>query len=462
MELRIDDSELAEAVTTICTAVRRAGGRALVVGGSVRDAALGKTAQDIDIEVCRVSVAALQRLLAARFEIMRVGEAFGVLKIRGLPLDVSLPRRESKIGLGHKGFEINSDPSLSPEEAASRRDFTINALAYDPLTGEVIDPYNGMEDIDRRILRHTSEKFAEDPLRVLRGMQFAARFDLTPAEETVALCQTIEPEGLARERIYDEWKKLILLGVRPSQGLRFLEASGWIRYFPELAALQGCEQEQDWHPEGDVWVHTLLCMDAFAGARAGDEWEDVVVGFAVLCHDFGKPATTRFDRGRLRSLGHEEAGAEPTRSFLGRVSNHHALIEAVVPLVTHHLRPQQFYAASAGDAAIRRLARNVERIDRLVRVAEADSRGRTGRETDSFPAGMWLLKRAHELAVADAAPEPIVKGRHLIALGLDPGPQFSPILAACYEAQLDGTFATLDEGIDFARTVIEARGGRGG
>lgn len=450
MRVDIPDSDLREAQETICRDVRDAGGRAFLVGGSVRDALLGEPAEDLDIEVFGVTPDRLRELLEARFKIDLVGQSFGVIKIRHLAIDVSLPRRESKRGLGHKGFEIHSDPGLPMAEAARRRDFTINAIAWDPLTEEVVDPAGGVEDLERRRLRHVSEKFAEDPLRVLRAMQFAARFALHVVPETVALCRTIEPEGLARERLFDEWKKLVLLGRTISLGLAFLRASGWLQYFPELEALIGCPQDPEWHPEGDVWIHTLHVMDAFAADRLGDEREDLVVGFACLCHDLGKPSTTTHDEdGRIRSRGHEEAGEGPTRALLARLGEQKKLADEVVPLVKEHLRPIALYKDDASSSAVRRLARRVGRIDRLVRVCRADHRGRPPLPWDGFPAGDWLLEKAAELRVAEAAPKPIVLGRHLIDRGLEPGPEFGPILEACFEAQLDDRFDDLEGGLAY-------------
>ncbi len=455
IDMLIENEALRDAQAAICTDVREAGGAAYLVGGSVRDAILGIPAKDLDIEVHGLPSERLIDVLSARFSIDLVGESFGVIKVQDLPIDVSIPRRESKAGLGHRGFEIMSDPDMPLEEAAGRRDFTINAMALDPLTSEVLDFYGGLADIEARVLRHTTEKFGEDPLRVLRGMQLAARFDLTAAPETVELCRSVAPEGLAAERVFEEWRKLILRGVRPSKGLTFLRESGWIRHFPELEALVGCEQEPEWHPEGDVWTHTLHSMDAFATDRIGDEWEDLVVGFAVLCHDLGKPSTTECVDGRIRSYGHEPAGVDLTTSFLRRMTRQRALIDEVAPLVAHHLKPKELYRAKAGNAAIRRLARRVGRIDRLVRVARADQKGCPPRPFDEFPEGEWLLERARALSVADAAPVRIVLGRHLIELGQEPGPHFSAILNACYEAQLDGVFDSLDGGLDHARGVIE-------
>ncbi|MEM9555694.1 MAG: HD domain-containing protein [Acidobacteriota bacterium] len=454
MQLRLDDPELRETLDVLCREVRDAGGRALAVGGSVRDALLGLPIVDLDLEVFGLDAEALRRVLERRFRLDLVGESFGVLKLRGLPIDVSLPRRESKQGRGHRGFAVHADPHLSFAEAATRRDFTMNAMGADPLSGELLDPHGGRGDLEAGRLRHVSAKFAEDPLRVLRGMQMAARFRLEPTPETVALCRTIEPEGLAHERIFDEWRKLLVRGVEISRGLRFLRDTGWVRYTPELEALIHCPQDPTWHPEGDVWDHTLHVLDAFAARRLGDEREDLIVGLACVCHDLGKPPTTRFEDGRWRSKGHEEAGEEPTRRFLGRMTDEKKLIEAVVPLVREHLKPMMLWKAKAGAAAIRRLARRVGRIDRLVRLARADHAGRPPLPTET-PATGWLLARAEELRLEADAPAPLVLGRHLIELGYRPGPRFGPVLDALFEQQLDGAFGDEAAGIDAARVLLD-------
>ncbi len=242
--------------------------------------------------------------------------------------------------------------------------------------------------------------------------------------------------------------------LRIGDGLRFLEDTGWVVHFPELDALRGCPQDPQWHPEGDVWVHTGHVLDRFAEARVGDEWEDLVVGMACLCHDLGKPATTVWLDGRWRSPGHEDAGLAPTRSFLARLTSQHRLTEEVLPLVADHLKPDQLFQQGAGAAAVRRLARRVGRLDRLLRVAEADRNGRPPSPPDDFPAARWLLTTAEALAVLDAPPQPLVLGRHLIELGLRPGPAFKPILDECFEAQLDGRITTLEEGIALARSLL--------
>lgn len=443
-----------DAVREIAEIVRKAGGRALMVGGAVRDLALGVKSKDVDLEVFGLPADKLQAVLKDRFPFDPCGVSFGVLKLHHYDIDVSLPRRESKRGEGHRAFEIASDPYLSVKEAAERRDFTINAMYMDPLTGEAEDPYGGREDLRRGILRHVSPKFVEDPLRVLRGMQFIARFSLEAAPETIEICKSVEIEGLAAERLMEEWAKLLLKGVEISKGLDFLKATGWVKYFPELAALIGCEQDPVWHPEGDVFEHTKLCLDAFARRRIGDKAEDLLVGLAVLCHDFGKPATTRFDRkaGRIRSLGHDEAGKAPTLSFLKRLTNDERLLKEIPPLVQCHMQPFALWKSKATDAAIRRLALRVGRLDRLVRVSRADDEGRLPELVDSAAKGQdldWLVEAAERLEVAAAAPKPILLGRHLIQLGLKPGPSFKPILDKCFEAQIDGAFVDLDGAIDY-------------
>ncbi len=447
--------ELLKTTLELARLFQDAGGNLLMVGGSVRDLIWREYPKELDFEARGLSVEEIKSLLSPHFKCNEVGKAFGVLKIKGQPIEIALPRTEIKTGSGHKGFSIDVDPNLPFEEAVLRRDFTINALGLNPLTDELFDPCRGRQDIADRILSHVGPAFKEDPLRVLRGMQFIARFQLTPKPSTIDICQSMDMENLAPERIYEEWKKLILKGVNLTEGLNFLQDTGWVKYFPELLALIGCDQEPEWHPEGDVWVHTLHCMDAFAQERVGDDWEDLVVGLAVLCHDLGKPLTTKIGKdGRIRSPMHEAKGEEPTRSFLSRLTTQVDLHEQVVPLVRRHLSPRTFYKDQAGDGAIRRLANKVKRIDRLVRVAAADIAGRPPRK-DEFPEGPWLLQRAEELKVKDSAPQPIILGRHLIEHGLRPGPAFGPILKQCFEAQLDGAFQNRTEGVRFLKTVLE-------
>ena len=300
---------------------------------------------------------------------------------------------------------------------------------------------------------------------MLRGMQFVARFNLSPAPETVEICRGMTPENLARERLFEEWSKLLLKGRRISKGLAFLRATGWVKYYPELERLIGCAQDPHWHPEGDVWNHTCCCLDAFAADRdrraaerggAPDPVEDLVVGVAVLCHDFGKPACTAYDpvKKRIRSLGHDEAGVEPTLSFLSRLTNEERLLKEVPPLVRLHMRPFAMWRDKSSDGSIRRLAAKVVRIDRLIRVAAADDAGRPPYPSEPEPL-KWLAEQAKRLEVEDSAPQPIVRGRDLIALGMKPSPEFGRILSALYDAQLDGEFSDLESGLGYFHRRLE-------
>ena len=463
-------------VKVVAELVKRAGGRALLVGGCVRDELLGLAPKDFDLECFGISGQDLQRALEAEFELDLVGISFGVIKLKHLEIDVAMPRRETKLGLGHRAFGMEYDPTLTIEEASARRDFTVNAIYKDPLTDEILDPWNGRGDLEKRILRHVSPHFVEDPLRVLRGMQFVARFDLMPAPETIEVCRGMTPEGLAPERLFGEWEKLLVQGVKISKGLNFLRDVGWVKYYPELAALIGCKQDPEWHPEGDVWNHTLCCLDAFAAIRQqqclslevveslssgksdhsktqklkNSNNDDLIVGLAVLCHDFGKPKCTAYDpvKKRIRSLGHDEEGVEPTLSFLRRLTNEERLLKEVPPLVRLHMRPFAMWKDKSSDGAIRRLAAKVVRIDRLIRVAAADDAGRPPFPSEPEPL-KWLAEQAERLRVADSAPKPLVQGRDLIALGMKPGVEFGRILKAAYEAQLDGKFFTREDGVKF-------------
>ena len=420
---------------------------------------MGFEPKDLDVEVYGLAVEGLEKALAP-FKVDAVGKSFGVLKvtIEGETFDVSLPRRESKEGRGHKGFLISADPTMSPEEAASRRDFTVNTVGWDYVTGTLIDFHGGVADIKAKVLRHTSPAFAEDPLRVLRGCQFMARFGFTMEPETVALCRSLAGElaSLPVERLWVEWTKLLVKGREPSRGLYALVETGAIDLFPEVKALLNVPQEFEWHPEGadhplgSLWVHNCMVTDMATKVLdqdgVTDPEERLIVMLGAFCHDLGKPSTTKFERDRWRSLGHEEAGEAPTRSFLARIGAPPGVIEAVVPLVMHHLKPFVFgRAPHASDSAVRRLALKAPMV-RLCRVARADFWGRTTKEAlavvDSreIAETKWLLAKAHELAVRDAAPKPILGGRHLLELGFKPGKNMGTMIKAAFEAQLDGTF----------------------
>ena len=453
-QIHFKNSEIKNTTLEILDTVRRVGAKGFLVGGCIRDALLDIPAKDIDIEVYGLELKKLEFILKEKFLLNYVGKNFGVLKIRNLPIDVSIPRKEKKIGLGYKGFEIETDPHFKPKEACARRDFTINAILYDPLNETFIDPFDGIKDLKNKILRHTTEKFSEDPLRVLRAMQFIARFSFQIASESLKLCQQISIENLSRERIFEEWKKLLLKGKKISLGLDFLKQSTWLRYFPELEDLSGCKQYKEWHPEGDVFVHTSLCLDAFVEERdfCKDEKENLIVGLGVLCHDFGKPATSQIQPdGRITAHKHDIMGVNPTLSFLDRLTNQKEILKGVELLVRYHMIPDQFFKQQVSDAAILRLSNKVGSIRRLLRVCKADKNGRGEPYNPHYPTGEWLLEKAEILKVTKSPIPPLLKGRHLIKEGLAPNKKFGNLLEIAYQAQINGEICTVKEAIKFLK-----------
>lgn len=446
----------------IAEAVRAAGGRALVVGGWVRDRLRGHPSKDLDLEVFGIPQDRLAELLAAFGRVEAVGQSFPVYKVitgSASDLDVALPRRESKRGRGHKGFEVTGDPSMSLEDAARRRDFTINAIFWDPLSDVFEDPFGGRADLERRMLRAVDRTtFGDDSLRVLRAVQFAARFEFAVEEETAALCRNIALDDLPPERIWGEIEKLLLQARRPSIGFALALDLGVIdRIFPEMRRLVGCEQEPEWHPEGDVWTHTLMVVDKARELNGAlDRPQLITVMLGAVCHDLGKPATTAFIDGRLRSPDHEQAGVAPASKLLDRLNLHTIdgfdVRTQTLGLVAHHLKPGMFFkAGNVGDGAFRRLAQKVD-LELLARIARADCLGRAG---DFDCSAMdWFIERARALGVQHEPPEPLLLGRHLLALGLSPGPRVGEILRHVYEKQLDGEIRDVDSAIDKAKRML--------
>jgi tRNA nucleotidyltransferase (CCA-adding enzyme) len=443
----------------IAESVRDQGGRALIVGGWVRDRLLKAASTNVDIEVFGLPADALRTLLESFGRVEAVGASFQVYKVAGV--DVSLPRRDSKSGRGHRGFEVTGDPSMSIEEAARRRDFTINAISWDPLIDEYLDPFHGRDDLTRRLLRVVDPAtFPDDSLRVLRAVQFAARFSLSMEAATRDLCRTIPLDDLPSERVWGELEKLLLLADRPSIGLALaLDLNVIEKLFPELFTLVGCEQEPEWHPEGDVWVHTLQVVDQ-ARTRIADlpRPQQITIMLGALAHDLGKPATTAFIDGRIRSIDHEEQGVAPASQFLDRLNIHtidgYDVRQQVLGMTAQHLKPGMWFKVrdDVGDGAFRRLAQKVD-LELLARLAKSDC---LGREPGRFncEAMDWFLERARSLGVEHRPPGPILLGRHLLELGMRPGPAMGKVLKAVYEQQLDGKVTDLDGALAAARALM--------
>lgn len=442
-----------------------AGFRSLIVGGAVRDALLGLNAKDVDIEVYGITYDRLAEILGRHGRVDLVGRSFGVVKFEGH--DFSVPRRDSKIGLHHRDFLTTFDPSITPREAASRRDFTINAIAYDPVKREVLDFFNGREDLENRVLRATSASFSEDPLRVLRGMQFACRFDLMLDPATAEMSRSIADEysTVAKERVAEEFMKWATKASHPGHIFEYLEATGWLRHFPELERLKGVPQDPEWHPEGDVAIHTMYVVDSAACIAerdhcAGDD--RAVLLFASLAHDFAKADTTelREKDGRLRwtAYGHEAGDGPLARGFLERIGIKESIIEQVVPLVENHLTHSSI-GSEVTPRAVRRLAVRLApaSISQLIRLIEADASGRP----PQAPGLPESAARIREVALAQAVEEkpqpPLILGRHVLPyFNGRAGKHIGEVTRAAYEAQADGVFSNEQEALAWLDAHMQA------
>lgn len=466
-----------EKVANFAKAVEAAGGKALLVGGSVRDELMGIPPKDYDIEVYNITPEHLRDLAGGFGQVNEVGAAFGILKIRvgDIDIDVSLPRRESKTGKGHKDFSISADPFMSIKEAARRRDFTFNALAKNILTGEIHDYFGGTEDIKQKILRVTNEeRFRDDPLRVLRGVQFIGRFGMKVDDKTAGIMREMRGElkYLPKERLREEWVKLFLRSRKPSLGLQAaMEWGIFHEMHPEIVELSATHQEPEWHPEGDVWIHTLMVTDEAAKIVEQEQLkgdEALMVMLAAFCHDLGKTTTTQKINNKIRARGHEEAGADPSNKFLSEIGIEASLRNPIAKLVAEHLKPTTFYiqevqkGEKVTDGAIKRLASRISpaTLKQLTAVARADHLGR-GPFVDpdepeksfiplDYPAGHWLLQKASELGIYDEKPQPVLFGRDLIALGFKPSPMFGEIMRDADEMHVQGF--TRDEIISLIAT----------
>jgi len=458
-----------------------------LVGGAVVDMIQGAPPKDHDIEVYGIAADDLSRGLSRRYKVGEVGRAFGVLKVRlpsGDELDVSLPRRDSHSGAGHRGFTVKVDPGLSYAEAARRRDFTINAIAVDLATGALIDPFNGVKDLEDGVLRAVDPAtFVEDPLRALRAVQLLARKAKTVDLSTKRLIHDLVPAqaDLPAERVFEEWRKLLLKGKRPSVGLELMNETGLLDLYPELAATRGVPQREDAHPEGDVWEHTKQATDIAAALRdrLPPEKREALM-FGTLLHDVGKavPGITvyesdvragKFPADRIgTAYGHDAAGEPLAAAFMDRMRAPKKLSKAVARLVREHMQPLQMGSGNAKSAAYDRLARKLDEegadLDTLYYLSMSDSGGRTPggavlseerlSEIAREDSARRLAQHMEELRSRPAALTPLVQGRDLIAMGIKPGLTFKPLLEYAMSLQ--------DEGMGreeiLARVLERARG----
>jgi tRNA nucleotidyltransferase (CCA-adding enzyme) len=449
---------------------------AYVVGGSVRDALLGNSPKDLDIEVYDCALERLVRTLEKAGKVDLVGKSFGVIKLSldGQIIDFSLPRRESKLPQGgHKAFSIEITERISPREAAARRDLTINSLAYNPKTNEILDFHGGLRDLEGKILRHTSSAFSEDPLRVLRVMQFAARFDFDVATETIELARSIKESyhSLAKERVNEEFTKMLLKGVNIRRGLNFLKDSHWIEHFPELKALDGCPQDAEWHPEGDVLQHTGYACNAMARLLSAEmcgfsKEKKLELMLAILCHDLGKPGCTkkqfkpRLNRVAFVSPGHDEAGKERAATFLRRIGMTQPIIDHTVPLVLHHM--DHLRVSSSSEILDLAVQLKPSSIYRLGYVVEADHSGRPPLPGEQPARMQEILHGAASLGCLHGPQRALLTGQMIVDRNIPEGKAVGTILKAAYHAQIHGIISTKEQAVEWfvknRRRILENAG----
>lgn len=440
----------------IAQLVAQQGGRAYYVGGYVRDALLHQENKDIDIEIHGVTPQTLKDILDSLGQRMTIGESFGIFGLKGFSLDIAMPRKEEARGHGHKDFEIFVDPFIGTSAAARRRDFTINALMQDVLTGEIVDPFGGVEDLRAGILRHVNDlSFAEDPLRVLRGAQFTARLGFRVAEETIALCRTMQLQHLPKERVEGELKKALLKAEKPSIFFEILRQMDQLdHWFPELKALIGVPQNPVYHSEGDVWTHTMMVLDEAAKLRhraANPYW----FMLAAVAHDFGKAICTEERGGVLHAYDHEIKGLPLAEAFLRRITGEAKLIDYVLNLCEYHMKPNTVAGAQSAEKVTTRMFDRSVDPEGLICLALADDRGRiTQKPATDHEAFLYERLEFFKELMA----QPYVMGRDLIEAGLKPGAEFAEILAYAHKLRLAGIpkESALKQTLAYARKLMRS------
>lgn len=439
----------------IAKAVQAAGGRTYYIGGFVRDRILGMPTKDVDIEAHGIEADKLRDILSGFGEVNTIGKNFGIYSIRGYNIDIALPRQEKNTGRGHRDFEVYTDPFLGTEAAARRRDFTVNAMMEDVLTGEVIDHFGGMQDLKDGVLRHIDdESFVEDPLRVLRGAQFAARFGFTVAPETVELCRSIDLSALPPERVETELQKGLCKSRQPSMFFMVLRDMDQLEtWFSEVGQLIGIRQDPVFHPEGDVWEHTMTVLDKAA------EYQDKAAnpfGFMLLAltHDFGKIVTTREIRGRIHAYGHEYEGQVLIDTFMHRLTGNRELIKYVLNMAALHMKPNMSAYGKARIKSTNKMFDEAASPEDLIAFSAID------KSSEAFEgegeSNLQFLKKRLEVYKEYMA-RPYVKGRDLIDAGITPDEGFKEALEYAHKLRLAGVDKenALKQTVAFHRKINE-------
>lgn len=420
----------------IAERVHALGGSAYYVGGYVRDRLLGRDSKDIDIEIHGITEDALIELLSDMGETASFGRSFGIHTLRGTGIDIALPRTERSTGQGHRQFDVSVDPFIGTEAASSRRDFTINALMQDVLTGEILDYHGGRVDLEKGIIHHVSDaSFADDPLRVLRAASLASRLGFAIAEETASLCRSIDISQLSSERIEEELAKALLGSDSPSVFFEELRRMDQLSFwFPELEALIDLPQDPLYHPEGDVWVHTMEVIDRAAALR---DKTDQPLSFMLLClcHDFGKAVTTELIKGRYHAYQHEVKGIPVIESFLRRIVKEKSIRRYVTGMVPLHMRPNVAAFSKPSVKSTNRLFYEAASPGDLVYFAICDKPVLAGEENFTGDSDfLWERLSVFEATMA----KPHITGKDLIEAGISPGEELGRLLDYALKLRLAG------------------------
>lgn len=429
-------------VLTVVEALDRSGARALLVGGAVRDLLLGMPVKDLDIEVHGIALEQLEVILKRFGNVRIVGKQFGVLRIDGIDVDWSIPRID---GAGRKPI-VQLNPYLSLHDAFLRRDLTINAMGIDLITYQLQDPFNGQKDLENKVLKAPDpDLFVKDPLRFFRVMQFIGRFNMHPDAQLNALCKNMDLSSIATERIYEEYEKLLLKSARPSLGFVWLKKIERLKQLlPQLYDTIGVQQEFEWHPEGDVFEHSMQALDKAATIACENDQERLVLMFAALCHDLGKVTHTQIIDGRIRALGHDTAGVPLAQKLLDRLTHKQVIKETVPKLVQFHMMPGAFIKSGAKRAAYKRLAKKLApqtHCAMLAKVAFADKCGRNPEKNGPLlncflPDIEAFVDAAQKIGVLFAPEAPVLMGADLLEF-VKPGPQMGKMLEKAYQIQID-------------------------
>lgn len=424
-----------ELIINIATDICSAGGVLYLVGGCVRDNLLHQQCKDVDVEIFALSPEKIEAILEKYGEVIQKGVSFPVYSIKGYEIDFSLPRKETKIGNKHTDFRVIVNPLLSTKEASKRRDFTVNALMYNPLTELIVDEWGGIKDLNGKFLRHVNEeKFAEDALRVFRCARFAATLGFSIDRETIRICEKIDTSYLSKERIASEMNKVLLEAEKPSIFFKaLLEMNQLDVWMPELKALVGIQQSKVHHPEGDAFQHTMMVVDEAAKwLKTSRVEKPLAFMLSALCHDFGKAVTTTIsDDGKIQAIKHDVEGVPLAEKFIVRIYGQTHMLPYIKDMVDKHMKLRQYANSNSREKKTRALFDTCANPNDLCLLVYADSRGRLTTEEEKSKGDLYIHARYHDYL--NWLNEPKLKAKDFLALGYNPGPKLGKILKRARE-----------------------------